>query len=197
MSVYTHKVSSDFDHENNFVDISTSSSSALVISKDKKKNKKEKRKKSSTSSHIRNEKENKKRKKEEVSTHWTSSNVFILLSIVRDFVVNGNLHTDSGFKNADWKHFENEFHKQTGLAYSRQSMQSKLSELKRKFVQLNTIKSTSGVGWDGERSLPVATPAFIKAFCAGTRKKYSVMFTKKLDITMIYCMRLLKERLVF
>ena len=38
--------------------------------------------------------------------------------------MNGNLHTDSGFKNADWKHFENEFHKQTGLAYSRQSMQS-------------------------------------------------------------------------
>ena len=91
--------SSDFDHENNFVDISTTSSSALVISKDKKKDKKEKRKKSSsTSSHIRNEKENKKRKKEEVSTHWTSCNVFILLSIVRDFVVNGNLHTDSGFK---------------------------------------------------------------------------------------------------
>ena len=95
--------------------------------------------------------------------------------------MNGNLHADSGFKNADWKHFENEFHKQTGLAYSRQSMQSKLSELKRKFVQLNTIKSTSGVGWDGESCLPVATPAFIKAFCAGTRKKYNVMFTKKLD----------------
>ena len=173
--------SSDFDRDNNFIDISSSSSSALVITKDKKKDKKEKRKKSSTSSQNRNVKENKKRKKEEVSTHWTSSNVFILLSIVRDFVVNGNLHTDSGFKNADWKHFENEFHKQTGLAYSRQSMQSKLSELKRKFVQLNTIKSTSGVGWDGESCLPVATPAFIKAFCAGTRKKYNVMFTKKLD----------------
>ena len=95
--------------------------------------------------------------------------------------MNGNLHTDSGFKNADWKHFEKEFHKQTDLAYSRQSMQSKLSELKRKFVQLNTIKSTSGVGWDGDSCLPVATPAFIKAFCAGTRKKYNVMFTKKLD----------------
>jgi len=175
--------SSDFDHENNFIDISTTSLSALVITKDKKVDKKEKRKKSSTSSsHIRNEKENKKRKKEEVSTHWTSSsNVLILLSIDRDFAANGNLHTDSGFKNADWKHFENEFHKQTGLAYSRQSMQSKLSELKRKFVQLNTIKSTSGVGWDGESCLPVATPAFIKAFCAGTRKKYNVMFTKKLD----------------
>ena len=134
------------------------------------------------------EKENKKRKKEEFSTHWTSSNVFILLSIVRDFVVNENLHTDSGFKNADWKHFENEFHKQTGLAYSRQSMQSKLSELKRKFVQLNTIKSTSGVGWDGESCLPVATPAFIKAFCAGTRKKkYNVKFTKKLDNYDILC----------
>ena len=86
--------------ENNFIDISSSSSSALVITKDKKKDKKEKRK-ISTSSHNRNEKENKKRKKEEISTHWTSSNVLILLSIVRDFVVNGNLHTDSGFKNAD------------------------------------------------------------------------------------------------
>ena len=146
--------SSDFDHENNFVDISTISSSALVISKDKKK---EKRKKSSsTSSHIRNEKENKKRKKEEVSTHWTSSNVFILLSIVRDFIVNGNLHADSGFKNADWKHFENEFHKQTGLAYLRQSMQSKLSELKRKFVQLNTIRDkVNAKGFEKERFVVV------------------------------------------
>ena len=74
----------------------------------------------------------------------------ILLSIVRDFAANGNLHTDSGFKNADWKHFENEFYKQTGLAYFRKSMQSNLSELKRKFVKLNTIQSTSDVGWDGE-----------------------------------------------
>ena len=87
----------------------------------------------------------------------------------------------ASFKYADWKHFENKFHKQTGLAYSRQSMQRKLYELKRIFVQLNTIKSTSGVGWDGESCLPVATPAFIKAFCAGTRKKYNVMFTKKLE----------------
>ena len=103
-----------------------------------------------------NEKENKKRKKEEVSTQWTSSDVFILLSIVRDFVVNGNLHTDSGLKNADWKHFEIEFHKQTGLAYSRQSMQSKLSELKRKFVQLNTIRDkVSAKGFEKERFVVV------------------------------------------
>ena len=35
-----------------------------------------------------------------------------------------------------------------------------LSELKNKFGQLNTIKSTSGVGWDGESWLPVATPGW-------------------------------------
>ncbi len=81
----------------------------------------------------------------------------ILRPIVRGFAVNGNLLTDSGFKNADWKHFENEFYKQTGLAYSRKSMQSKLSESKSKFVQLNTIKSR-GVDWDGESWFPVATP---------------------------------------
>ena len=70
--------------------------------------------------------------------------------------MNGNLHTDSGLKNADWKHFEIEFHKQTGLAYSRQSMQSKLSELKRKFVQLNTIRDkVSAKGFEKERFVVV------------------------------------------
>ena len=62
-------------------------------------------------------------------------------------MVKSIIYTDSGFfKNADWKHFETEFHKQTSLSYSRQPMQSKLSELKRKFVQLVAIKKKlSGV----------------------------------------------------
>ena len=44
----------------------------------------------------------KKQKKDVVPTSWTSSNITTLLSIVRDHIVSGNVHTDSGFKNADW-----------------------------------------------------------------------------------------------
>ena len=124
----------------------------------------------------------KKQKKDFVPTSWTSSNITTLLSIVRDHIVSGNVHTDSGFKNAYWKHFETEFHKQTSLSYSRQPMQSKLSELKRKFVQLVAIKKLSGVGWNNaETCLPVVPPDFIKNYCTGSKKRLSVMFTKKLD----------------
>ena len=124
----------------------------------------------------------KKQKKDVVPTSWTSSNITTLLSIVRDHIVSGNVHTDSGFKNADWKHFETEFHKQTSLSFSRQPMQSKLSELKRKFVQLVAIKKLSGVGWNAETCLPVVPPHFIKNYCTGSKKRLlSVMFTKKLD----------------
>ena len=60
-------------------------------------------------------------------------------------------------------------------------MQSKLSELKRKFVQLVAIKKLSGVGWNAETCLPVVPPDFIKNYCTGSKKRLSVMFTKKLD----------------
>ncbi len=75
----------------------------------------------SSSNQKQKKSKEKKQKKDVVPTSWSSSNITTLLSIIRDYIVSGNVLTDSGFKNADctWKHFESEFHnKQTALFYT-------------------------------------------------------------------------------
>lgn len=77
-----------------------------------------------------------------------------MLNIVRDYVAKGNVNTDSGFKTKDWAYFLAKFRKQTGLAYKSSVLQSKMAELKSKFIMLESIKKLSGVGWDSVACLP-------------------------------------------
>ncbi len=113
----------------------------------KKKNKKEKRQKIDSSSSS---------KKKKAPVRWSADNITALLTIIRDAVVAGRVHTDSGFKKKDWNDFTKAFHKQTGLKdYDQQQLQSKLSYLKTKFVRLMVIKNLSGIGWCGKTSLPI------------------------------------------
>ena len=115
------------------------------------------------------------------SVRWSADNITTFLSIIREAVISGKVQTDSGFKKKDWCFFTSSFQQQTGLKYDQQQLQSKLSSLKSKFAMLKDIKALSGMGWDRNKCLPDFPEAEINNFCAGTKKKYRVMFTKKLD----------------
>jgi Myb/SANT-like DNA-binding domain len=154
------------------------------------KSKKRERKSNSSSERKKKEKKHKKQKldsssskKKKAPVRWSAESITTLLNIVRDAVVTGRVHTDSGFKKKDWSEFTNAFHKQTGLAeYDQQQLQSKLSYLKTKFVRLMVIKSLSGIGWCGKTSLPIFSKDEIDAFCAPPGKeKYRASFIVKLD----------------
>ena len=119
--------------------------------------------------------------KQKSSLRWSADNITTFLSIIREAVISGKVQTDSGFKKKDWCFFTSSFQQQTGLKYDQQQLQSKLSSLKSKFAMLKDIKALSGMGWDKNKCLPDFPEAEINDFCAGTKKKYRVMFTKKLD----------------
>jgi hypothetical protein len=150
-----------------------------------KKNKKRKHKSSSSVEKNSKNKKNKKTSSDSADkcepAKWSAARVLTLLNIVRDYVAKGNVNSDSGFKTKDWSYFLAEFRKLTGLTYKSSVLQSKIAELKSKYIMLESIKKLSGVGWDAITCLPVVSDEFIKDYCQGTRIKCHKMFVKKLD----------------
>ena len=75
-----------------------------TISKKKNKSKKRARKSNSSSERKKKEKKHKKQKldssskKKKAPVRWSAESITTLLNIVRDAVVTGRVHTDSGFK---------------------------------------------------------------------------------------------------
>ena len=105
------------------------------LSSTSKKNKKRKHKSSSSVEKKSKNKKNKKNSSDSaVPAKWSAALVLTLLNIVRSYVAKGNVNTDSGFKSKDWAHFLANFHKQTGMAYKSSVLQSKMAELKSKYV---------------------------------------------------------------
>jgi hypothetical protein len=72
-------------------------------------------------------------------------------------VIESGAYADNGFKTSEWKAIVDHFQSGSGLHYSKDQLQSRLNELKKKFVAFKTLKMNSGFGWnDGIPTCPSA-----------------------------------------
>jgi hypothetical protein len=97
-----------------------------------------------------------------------------------DYIHNKGVYTDSGFKADAWKSFASTFKSKTGKDYSKSVLESKLSDLKKKYVTLMSILKISGMGFKSATGLPFGSDALVEQYCAA-HPKSSFAFTTKLD----------------
>jgi hypothetical protein len=63
---------------------------------------------------------------------------------------------DNGFKQSEWDKIRTLFNDATGLNYSKDQLQSKFSELKKKYKAFTSCKDNSGFGFDKDKMVPTA-----------------------------------------
>jgi hypothetical protein len=91
-----------------------------------------------------------------MKANWTNELVTTFINVILHYVAKNGNFTDNGFKKKDWSSITSEFESATNLSYDKSSLQSKYSELKKKYNVFKKLKDQSGFGWDEEKQILTA-----------------------------------------
>lgn len=83
------------------------------------------------------------------SASWTDEMTSKFLEIMLE-VKKASTASNGGFKKQEWQKIYNAFNSTCGLNYDVAQLQSKYSDLKKKYTTVHTLRSLSGFGWDPE-----------------------------------------------
>ena len=91
-----------------------------------------------------------------MKANWSNELVTAFIDIIQDHASKNGNFTDNGIKKKDWACISATFERKCNLHFDKSSLQSKYSDLKKKYNIFKKLKSQSGFGWDDEKQIPTA-----------------------------------------
>ena len=120
-----------------------------------------------------------------IKTNWTAAQTTTLLEVITDYIREKGVVPQSGFKAQHWTEFQKQFQSRASVAYSKDVLQNKYSDLKKKFAQLSAVldESVFGVTFEmnDETGVLVDVDAQVWAEYTKSHPDRAWCRTKKLD----------------
>ena len=103
-------------------------------------------------------------KQDKESASWTASRLAKFLDICADATPNN--FTDGTFKSDDWSKIMDAFNKACKVNYNKQQLQRKLSNQKKLYTIMKSLRDQSGFGWDETNQTVTADESVWERYCS-------------------------------